>query len=609
MNEKYFCRCCLSEDCYKDMANDYYFGQDTENYCQMLLNIFNINIVINDEQRSLICEECVSKLRNAAAYKKKVLDVQEMLRNSVHLETNGKGTTTNTIIGEADNLDEFVNNSDYSFNENYIKWENFTSDTSQKGKFFVIQLEPNSQKNSIDSKTYSLFKEKCKNEFEQPTDQKNILLDTNYSLNSNNTIDENTGNINLQESMNTAGEQIENDDGTSDFENTDCQEHNVGLYAKLLSSCNDEDIGETSKSKKRKRNIKNIGDTAKKKKKKNENKKEISQSDLRLRYKRQNTLKLIQNSNICLFKSFQNKFGCQHCNMRFTDLGQLKEHSFTHATTKIKSLVNRLKGLSCKNAEISDLKCNICSEKCDDLSKLMDHLKMQHKVAFQGKDHYLVPYKLHDGFKCALCDTKFNTYLRLSIHMNTHYEFTNNVCEICGLSYINRQSLSSHVHSQHREKKCSQCPAIFLTSAARTKHLRQAHGVRNLKSYCNLCSKTFRYSYLVRAHKVKEHDLQRETFSCSLCEKTFWSSINLKLHVRSVHIKERNYPCTKCGMRFFTKCDQHRHERTHEDLRSFCCSYCDAKFKSKDSWRRHLKRQHGHVFEKETGKTKNDIET
>lgn len=277
MNEKYFCRCCLSEDCYKDMANDYYFGQDTENYCQMLLNIFNINIVINDEQRSLICEECVSKLRNAAAYKKKVLDVQEMLRNSVHLETNGKGTTTNTIIGEADNLDEFANNSDYSFNENYIKWENFTSDTSQKGKFFVIQLEPNSQKNSIDSKTYSLFKEKCKNEFEQPTDQKNILLDTNYSLNSNNTIDENTGNINLQESMNTAGEQIENDDGTSDFENTDCQEHNVGLYAKPLSSCNDEDIGETSKSKKRKRNIKNIGDTVKRNKKKNENRKEISQ--------------------------------------------------------------------------------------------------------------------------------------------------------------------------------------------------------------------------------------------------------------------------------------------------------------------------------------------
>ncbi|PZC78536.1 hypothetical protein B5X24_HaOG202102 [Helicoverpa armigera] len=138
MNEKYFCRCCLSEDCYKDMANDYYFGQVTENYCQMLLNIFNINIVINEEQRSLICEECVSKLRDAAAYKKRVLEVQELLRNSVHLASNGKGTTTNTIIGEADNLDEFVNNSDYSFNENDIKWENFTPSSSQKGKAIIF---------------------------------------------------------------------------------------------------------------------------------------------------------------------------------------------------------------------------------------------------------------------------------------------------------------------------------------------------------------------------------------------------------------------------------------------------------------------------------------
>lgn len=257
--------------------------------------------------------------------------------------------------------------------------------------------------------------------------------------------------------------------------------------------------------------------------------------------------------------------------------------------------IKRLRGLSYKNAEITDLKCTLCSENCLDLQILTEHLKKEHEIPFHGTEHYLVPYKLQDGYQCVLCELKFNSYLRLSVHMNSHY--TNNVCESCGISFINRIGLRAHVQSQHKEKKCSRCPAIFMTVSAKSKHLRQIHGIRNTKRYCNICNKTFKYTYMLNEHKIEEHGVKRPAVSsCVECGKTFLSPLNLKTHMRSVHIKERNYPCTKCGMRFFTTCDQKRHERTHEDVRSFCCSYCDAKFKSKDSWRRHLKRQHGHVF-------------
>lgn len=322
---------------------------------------------------------------------------------------------------------------------------------------------------------------------------------------------------------------------------------------------------------------------------------EIPETQLHLIHKRENTFKLIQNSNILLFRPLKNKFGCNLCRSNFLDLKQLREHTFSHSNIKRMALkIKNLRGLSYRNADISDLKCNICSEKCNDLTDLRNHLKNKHSILFHGADHYLIPYNIQNGFQCVLCDSKFNSYLRLSIHMNIHY--SNHVCEICGHSFINRLSLRGHVNSMHKQKNCTLCPAVFLNHSSKIKHLRIAHKINNSRRHCLLCKKSFRYTYLLQEHKIQEHGFKRQISSCPECGKTFGSSTNLKIHIRSVHIKERNHPCNVCGMRFFTKCDQKRHERTHMDIRSFSCSYCEAKFKSKDSWRRHLKRQHGHVF-------------
>ncbi|CAH0756692.1 unnamed protein product [Diatraea saccharalis] len=308
---------------------------------------------------------------------------------------------------------------------------------------------------------------------------------------------------------------------------------------------------------------------------------------------RENSLNLILNSNMCLFKSLKTKFGCFHCKESFMTMPELREHSKTHSDVKnLKIRFKLLKGLSYKSVEISGLACNLCSFSCDDLNGLRSHLMDKHSIEFNGSEHFLIPYNLENGFKCVSCADIFNTFSRLAIHMNTHY--THNVCEICGVSYINRLSLRMHVSSVHTEKKCSHCPATFSTHNMKVKHMKKAHNVGSYKRYCLLCNKTFRYTYLLVEHRIKEHGAKRQICDCPECGKTFLSPHNMKVHIRSVHIKERNYPCAVCGMRFFTKCDQKRHEMTHDDVKSFSCSHCEGKFKTKDSWRRHLKRQHGH---------------
>lgn len=283
------------------------------------------------------------------------------------------------------------------------------------------------------------------------------------------------------------------------------------------------------------------------------------------------------------------------CKMAFVDVSKLREHSLTHTNAALLAYrVNKLRGLSFKNADISQLKCKKCSQDISDLPELISHLRNNHDILFTGINHFLIPYKLIDKNQCALCDLKFNSFLRLSIHMNSHYR--NNVCEVCGLSFINRISLRTHVQSMHKEKQCSQCPAKFLTITSKVKHLKKVHNYYNSKRHCNLCDKTFRYTYMLDNHKIEEHGSKKTIVKCNECAKTFFNEANLRIHVRSVHIKERNYQCEICGTRFFTKTDQKRHERTHNDVRSFCCSYCESKFKSNDSRRRHMKRQHGHVF-------------
>ncbi|XP_047542065.1 zinc finger protein 160-like isoform X2 [Vanessa atalanta] len=91
------CRCCLSEGCYKDLGTEYAWMDETEVYADMLLECFDISISQHMEgpngPNRLICEVCITRLRDACNFKKQVLDSEKKFVDMV-----GRGEFKSKVI-------------------------------------------------------------------------------------------------------------------------------------------------------------------------------------------------------------------------------------------------------------------------------------------------------------------------------------------------------------------------------------------------------------------------------------------------------------------------------------------------------------------------------
>lgn len=83
-------------------------------------------------------------------------------------------------------------------------------------------------------------------------------------------------------------------------------------------------------------------------------------------------------------------------------------------------------------------------------------------------------------------------------------------------------------------------------------------------------------------------------FSCELCGKGFGYLPNLRTHVKTVHMKERDHSCDICGKTFTRSRTLKEHRRLHTGERPFVCKIdgCDKSFSRKQMYNDHLKSVH-----------------
>ena len=114
---------------------------------------------------------------------------------------------------------------------------------------------------------------------------------------------------------------------------------------------------------------------------------------------------------------------------------------------------------------------------------------------------------------------------------------------VCDYKTINKELLSVHTESEHKEKKitCEDCTFKADTSDLMIKHIRFKH---SKQISCDLCEFKSGSSDNVRNHKAEYHKVQLHT--CDVCDQTFVNEQLLKTHKEkhtSVQCEFCNYSC------------------------------------------------------------------
>ena len=121
--------------------------------------------------------------------------------------------------------------------------------------------------------------------------------------------------------------------------------------------------------------------------------------------------------------------------------------------------------------------------------------------------------------------------------------------------------------------QCKKCPRSFQLRIEAVRHAStcgtpskaKKRGKNKRMLTCNLCPFQASTRAKLSKHRMSEHkDLLRQSNCCTTCQKTFKTVKNLKMHIRMVHMKLKNFKCNICPLKFPTKFSRNRHLLTHQ---------------------------------------------
>ncbi|XP_064075964.1 zinc finger protein 135-like isoform X4 [Vanessa tameamea] len=386
------CRCCLSEGCYKDLGTEYTWMDETEVYADILLECFDISISQHMEgpngPNRLICEVCITRLRDACNFKKQVLDSEKKFVDMV-----GRGEFKSKVIVYQEQMkSEMIvepqpaHDADVEYLDEEIDYDDGNKDDSNEptvSEDITVDALPIKGKRGRPKKS-TVKPEKKKSKLEEKTKPK-IVKDVNGPVKriSANKLRR----LNLQIL----------------FHNTSVIPFKWrGKY--LCFYC-----GEDFKS--------------------YENLKEHTK-DHGVCSDKDRALRLVKSADVEV-KIDVSQISCNICHENFMQLEEIISHLVDTHNLPYDRRVN----LSIAPYRLSDLSCLMCDEKFNYLKKLIVHVNTDHPS---------------QDLNCVQCQQKFNKTRDLDAHIRTKHR--NHICSKCFLNFRTRSELLSHKRVAHTFK-------------------------------------------------------------------------------------------------------------------------------------------------------------
>lgn len=262
-----------------------------------------------------------------------------------------------------------------------------------------------------------------------------------------------------------------------------------------------------------------------------------------------------------------NKHKCNFCEKRFCRKESVRRHiREAHEGKK-------------KKDEGIVYECDQCEKRYDRRDVLRRHIRLVHEAVQAGN--------------CDLCGGAF--FRDISRHMIVSHTNGNNEveCPICNKSIGKNYSLKRHIRVFHEEqdelrkphkpykirtKLCDICGQPFETESALTIHRKDAHNLEPVSHKakrlpCPHCDKTICGKNGLRVHIKTVHEKRRD-FMCNQCGRCFTQLISLQAHVKHIHFGvERSFPCKHCSKIFTNPRSRQLHvEKLHKTLQCIKCN-------------------------------------
>ncbi|XP_038221179.1 zinc finger protein 668-like isoform X12 [Zerene cesonia] len=481
------CRCCLSEGCYKDISTEYFWMGKREVYAEMLLETFDLTISYaqsgtpNSHSR-LICEPCISRLRDAADFKRQVKECEQT----------------------------------------FLQCFNPISSVDIEIPMDITDKEP-------------VKVEKVKQEKENSYDDDDYG-DAPEFLDDDDDLDD-------QPLMNLATKVPKKE--TVDV--MDLLDNAKAVKRKSSKA-------KTSPAKRKAKEAKPAASKAKpEKKKKAETEDPV----------RNNATIIIRHTTAYPFRVNDKCILCVYCHELYENPDEFRHHmTDEHKTFSIRVAFHNLPKMEFIKADLTNLRCRICSETFEDIESIASHLKAAHNMGIDLNAKFgVMPYRLlKDTFICAVCYKSVPSLLHLNRHTITH--FLTYVCHVCGKSYVATTGLLRHVRSKHQqyEVSCKRCGRVFPTMEAKDKHCRTDKAC--MRYSCAKCPERFQNWKARLQHMQSQHGNAKRANRCADCNMSFPSGAAYYEHFRLQHSSDC-LMCKHCGLKFVNRSRLERHLTKH----------------------------------------------
>ncbi|XP_026743955.1 PR domain zinc finger protein 5-like isoform X3 [Trichoplusia ni] len=555
------CRCCLSEGCYKDLGSEYSWMNETEVYADMLLECFDISITQHNEgpngPNRLICEVCITRLRDACNFKKQVLDSEKKFIDMMGRgEFRPKMLIYQTQMKAEDAVEAVADDAEVEYLEDDIDFgeEDLIKD----------ETEP-----SVSDITVSTLPVKGK----RGRPRKNALVKPEKRLKTK---------VDDKKKVVAKGLESEPTKNSANYlrrRNLQILFNNTTLIPfkwrgkYMCFFCGDDfDTYEVLKKHTKSHGLCSHKDRALKLVKASDSEIKIDVSDVT----------------------------CEICSKTFSDLDKIVDHLILEHSLPY----NRNVELMMSAYRLIDLQCLLCDTKFNYLRKLISHMNNFHP---------------NNCFMCQDCDQKFNKKRDLDSHVRFHHR-KEYACMKCQQTFPSNSALHTHRTNAH-SSTCNICFKTFSSDSKRLVHMKRDHDDQTECGFCQrvlttkqaflrhaaICTENTKKDVIVIDDEEKKQSVKElrssiacifnmstalpfkffmNRFRCFYCPKDFTTSDDLKQHTLSEH--------PLCDISFKSMKLRNRYDgvQIKIDISNLSCKLCLEELTDLDDLIRHLTSEH-----------------